>query len=208
MRDAGCGQRIRTMYDIGGWNDSGKFAGWWTSATTLTSPIDNIRVSGMPSYEYAISNTYDNSGHTINDDLNDSGANNGDTTWTYNQGVILGGLTEPYRASGNTGLPCTVSWPLLAAHASYGISWPCLQSVPSPFASRATSLRLVRWSDSGADAIRRAENPPLSSAFGRTPPIDCPLHSVDQPRSPPESRRAWRKYEYGHICVWSGGRAE
>jgi predicted alpha-1,6-mannanase (GH76 family) len=42
-----------------------------------------------------------NSGHTINDGLNDACANNGDVTWTYNQGVILAGLTELYRASGD-----------------------------------------------------------------------------------------------------------
>ena len=39
-----------------------------------------------------------NSQHLINDGLNAHCQNNGRTTWTYNQGVILGGLAELYRA--------------------------------------------------------------------------------------------------------------
>jgi len=41
-----------------------------------------------------------NSAHLVNDGLDGSCANNGDTTWTYNQGVILGGLVELWRATG------------------------------------------------------------------------------------------------------------
>ncbi|MGC1783173.1 MAG: glycoside hydrolase family 76 protein [Acidobacteriaceae bacterium] len=39
-----------------------------------------------------------NSSSLINDGLNSSCANNGATEWTYNQGVILGGLVELYQA--------------------------------------------------------------------------------------------------------------
>jgi len=42
-----------------------------------------------------------NSEHLINDGLNGC-ANNGQTTWTYNQGVILGGLPNLYKVTGNT----------------------------------------------------------------------------------------------------------
>lgn len=38
----------------------------------------------------------------INDGLDRDCENNGQTTWTYNQGVIIGGLTELYKTTGNT----------------------------------------------------------------------------------------------------------
>lgn len=48
-----------------------------------------------------------NSSHLINDGLTDDCANNGETTWTYNQGVILGGLSQLYLATGNRSLLVT-----------------------------------------------------------------------------------------------------
>ncbi|MFE9648366.1 glycoside hydrolase family 76 protein [Streptomyces sp. NPDC006365] len=48
-----------------------------------------------------------NGDHLVNDGLNTQGggcANNGGTTWTYNQGVILGGLAELYKATGDKSL--------------------------------------------------------------------------------------------------------
>lgn len=45
-----------------------------------------------------------NSGGTVNDGLDSACANNGDTTWTYNQGVILAGLAELHRATGDDAL--------------------------------------------------------------------------------------------------------
>lgn len=40
-----------------------------------------------------------NGENLVNDGLNDACQNNGQTTWTYNQGVILGGLVDLYQAT-------------------------------------------------------------------------------------------------------------
>ncbi|KAI0484731.1 glycosyl hydrolase [Xylariaceae sp. FL0804] len=45
-----------------------------------------------------------NENNLINDGLTSACKNNGETTWTYNQGVILGGLVELYKASGDASL--------------------------------------------------------------------------------------------------------
>ena len=65
---------------------------------------------GTGSYFYWATNEWSwfkNSGminaqNLINDGLTANCLNNGQTTWTYNQGVILGGLTELYKITGDT----------------------------------------------------------------------------------------------------------
>jgi predicted alpha-1,6-mannanase (GH76 family) len=42
-----------------------------------------------------------NAGNLVNDGLNGNCVNNGDTTWTYNQGVILSALVELWRSTGD-----------------------------------------------------------------------------------------------------------
>jgi predicted alpha-1,6-mannanase (GH76 family) len=43
-----------------------------------------------------------NSGNMVNDGLTSSCANNGQTAWSYNQGVPLAALNELYKATGNS----------------------------------------------------------------------------------------------------------
>ncbi|KAI1324002.1 glycoside hydrolase family 76 protein [Xylariaceae sp. FL0255] len=45
-----------------------------------------------------------NSDNLINDGLTDDCTNNGEQTWTYNQGVILGALVELHKAGGDSSL--------------------------------------------------------------------------------------------------------
>jgi predicted alpha-1,6-mannanase (GH76 family) len=45
-----------------------------------------------------------NQSNLVNDGLNDACRNNGQTTWTYNQGVILGGLVDLYKITKDASL--------------------------------------------------------------------------------------------------------
>ncbi|HXU76211.1 MAG TPA: glycoside hydrolase family 76 protein, partial [Methylomirabilota bacterium] len=110
-----------------GW-DTNAFCGggiWWSKARSYKNAIANelflltaIRLHqrtpgdvGAPgSYFYWATNEWAwfkasgmiNGQNLINDGLNPSCLNNGQTTWTYNQGVILGALTDLYKSTGDT----------------------------------------------------------------------------------------------------------
>lgn len=74
----------------------------------LAAAIHN-RIPGDTKYlNWAVEvwNWFDRTGmingeNLINDGLNNDCQNNGDVTWTYNQGVILGGFVELFRATGD-----------------------------------------------------------------------------------------------------------
>ncbi len=63
---------------------AGSYLDWANKEWTWFSQSGLINASGL-----------------INDGLNDGCSNNGQTTWTYNQGVILGALVEMYEATGD-----------------------------------------------------------------------------------------------------------
>ncbi len=97
---------------------------WWSKAKTYKNAIANelflltaIRLhertpgdGGAGSYFYWATNEWSwfaasgmiNAQNLVNDGLNSSCQNNGETTWTYNQGVVLGGLTELYKVTGSS----------------------------------------------------------------------------------------------------------
>lgn len=100
---------------------------WWSKEKTYKNAIANelyLSVAASLANRASSSNRYlaiaedqwnwfqnssmINSDNLINDGLNiDSNGtcvNNGGETWTYNQGVILGGLAELYKANGNASL--------------------------------------------------------------------------------------------------------
>jgi predicted alpha-1,6-mannanase (GH76 family) len=110
----------------GGWDTSSCGGGvWWDKVHSYKNAIPNelfllaaIRLhqrtpsdgTGVGSYYYWATNEWSwftNSGminaqHLINDGLTTNCLNNGKTTWTYNQGVILAGLTDLYKVTGNS----------------------------------------------------------------------------------------------------------
>lgn len=66
-------------------------------------PADKARYTGIAEtqWRWFAASGMINSQNMINDGLNDQCKNNAQQTWTYNQGVVLGGLVELFKATGN-----------------------------------------------------------------------------------------------------------
>ncbi|KAI1083403.1 glycoside hydrolase family 76 protein [Whalleya microplaca] len=114
---------VEIFEDMKKWNSSCGGI-YWSKVTNYTNAIANElyfsvaaslanRIPAQKDYYVNIANTqwnwFKNSGlinkdNLINDGLTDDCKNNGMQTWTYNQGVILGGLVELNAATGDASL--------------------------------------------------------------------------------------------------------
>jgi predicted alpha-1,6-mannanase (GH76 family) len=108
----------------GGWDDHCDGGIWWKKERRYKNAIANelfllvaVRLhqrtvgsgESTPYLDWALKEWrwFQHSGminpnHLVNDGLNHACENNGRTTWTYNQGVLVGGLTELFRVTGDT----------------------------------------------------------------------------------------------------------
>ena len=111
----------------GGW-DAGTCGGgvWWSKQRAYKNAIANelflllaaslhVRTLGdtgpgsyldwaQREWSWFSASGMENAQHLVNDGLDGACKNNGGTTWTYNQGVVLAGLLELRRGTGDAGL--------------------------------------------------------------------------------------------------------
>jgi predicted alpha-1,6-mannanase (GH76 family) len=110
----------------GGWDTTCGGGLWWSKDKTLKNAIPNElfllvaaslhnRMPGsgtteshltwaLKEWDWFKASGMINAQGLVNDGLTSACANNGEQTWTYNQGVILGGLVELYKATGDASL--------------------------------------------------------------------------------------------------------
>jgi predicted alpha-1,6-mannanase (GH76 family) len=104
----------------GGWDDTCGGGVWWNQERTYKNAITNelfltlaallhqrtpgdrdYRSWALRAWEWLHASGMIGPGGLVNDGLTAACANNGGTTWTYNQGVILGGLAALYQITGD-----------------------------------------------------------------------------------------------------------
>jgi predicted alpha-1,6-mannanase (GH76 family) len=108
-----------------GWDSTCNGGSWWSKDRTYKNAIANelflsvaIRLhqrtpgdgTGPGTYFYWATNEWGwfkasgmiNGQNLVNDGLTSGCVNNGKTAWTYNQGVIVGGLTDLYKVTGDS----------------------------------------------------------------------------------------------------------
>jgi predicted alpha-1,6-mannanase (GH76 family) len=116
-------EMAETIFDdiAGGWDDTCGGGVWWSKERAYKNAITNElfltiaarlhRRTGDAAYRdwaerewawFAASGMI-NPGSLVNDGLTAECVNNGETTWSYNQGVILGGLAEMFEITGDEG---------------------------------------------------------------------------------------------------------
>jgi predicted alpha-1,6-mannanase (GH76 family) len=113
----------RTIFarNVAGWDDTCRGGLWWNTAKTYKNAITNElfltlaaklhqRTPGdhgsyltwaQREWEWFSSSGLIGASGLVNDGLTPACQNNGQTTWTYNQGVILGGLAAMFEITGD-----------------------------------------------------------------------------------------------------------